>query len=97
MNTSASTNQIHDTTTSTARAMGIGFLRRGMAGALLATAITATAVGLAATSHADDGPPAPNTQSPIYAPAPPAGPWLAAIDPGCRVQLFYFNGRWHCG
>jgi hypothetical protein len=40
--------------------MGIGFLRRGMAGALLATAITATAVGLAATSQADDGPAAPN-------------------------------------
>jgi hypothetical protein len=88
--------------------MGFGFLRRMMAGALLgigiavagvvlATAIGATAVGLAATSHADDGTPAPNTQSPIYAPAPPAGPWLAWIDPGCRVQLVFFNGRWHCG
>jgi hypothetical protein len=59
MNTSANINQTHDTTTSTARATGI--LRRTVAGALLATAITATAVGLAATSHADDGAPAPNT------------------------------------
>jgi hypothetical protein len=41
-------------------ATGIGFLRRSMAGALLATAITATAVGLAATGHADDAP-APTT------------------------------------
>jgi hypothetical protein len=32
-----------------------------MAGALLSMAITATAVGLAATAHADDGTPAPNT------------------------------------
>jgi hypothetical protein len=61
MNTSANTNQTHDTTTRTARATGIGFLRRSMAGALLATAITATAVGLAATSQADPGAPAPNT------------------------------------
>ena len=39
MNTSANTNQIHDTTTSTVRATGFGFLRRSMAGALLAAAI----------------------------------------------------------
>jgi hypothetical protein len=46
MNTSATSNQTHDT------------LRRVMAGALLATAITTTAVGLAATSHAEfDGAP----------------------------------------
>jgi hypothetical protein len=49
MNTSATINQIHGVTTTTVRAKGIGFLRRGMAGALLATAISATAVGLAAT------------------------------------------------
>jgi hypothetical protein len=61
MNTSAHTNQTPDTTTNTAPATGTGFLRRCMAGALLATAITATAVGLAATSHADEGAPAPNT------------------------------------
>jgi hypothetical protein len=59
MNTSANINQNHDTTTSTARATGI--LRRTMAGALLATAITAIGVGLAATSQADFGAPAPNT------------------------------------
>jgi len=60
MNTSANTNQIHHTTTGTARVTGTGFLRRGIAGALLATAITATAVGLAATSHADFGDPTPD-------------------------------------
>jgi hypothetical protein len=96
MNTSANTNQTHDTTTSTARTTASGFRRRTMAGALLTMAITATAVGLGATSHADPGAPAPNTQSPVYAPAP-AGPWLPTIDPGCRAKLYYFNGRWHCG
>jgi hypothetical protein len=67
MNTSAIAIQTHDTTASTARAAGIGFRRRSMASALLATAITATAVGLAATSHADDGAPAPNFGSPAHA------------------------------
>jgi hypothetical protein len=40
---------------------GTGFLRRSMAGALLATAFAATGLGLAATSHADPGAPAPTT------------------------------------
>ena len=57
MNTSANTNQIHDITTGTARTAG--FLRRGMAGALLAAAFAATAAGFAATAHADDSPPVP--------------------------------------
>ena len=48
MNISTNTNTIHGT--------GIGFLRHHAASALLATAITATAVGLAATSYADEGP-----------------------------------------
>jgi len=48
MNTSAITTQTQTTK---------GILRRAMAGGLLATAITATAVGLAATSHADFGGP----------------------------------------
>jgi hypothetical protein len=107
MNTSTNTNQTHDTATSTTRTMGIGFLRRTNAGALLAvgiavagvvlaTAIGATAVGLAATSHADDGTPAPNTESPISAPAPVA-PWLPFADPGCRRPLYFFDGRVHCG
>ena len=59
MNTFANTNQIHDTTTGAARATGIGFLRRGMAGALLAAAVVTTAAGFAATAHADDNPPVP--------------------------------------
>src|SRR2546421_507484 len=50
MNTSANTNH---STTRTARAARIEFLRRSMAGALLASAIGATALGLATTSHAD--------------------------------------------
>ncbi len=78
MNTSTDTNQTHDTTASTARATEIGFLRRTMAGALLATAITATAVGLAAAAHADDG--APNLGSPA-----PAG----AI---CKTEPWGFLG-----
>lgn len=85
-----------NTSTTTARTTANGFLRRTTAGSLLVMAITATAVGLAATSHADPGAPDPNTQSPIYAPAP-VGPWVPAIDPGCRAKLYYFNGRWHCG
>ncbi|MGO9158289.1 CDGP domain-containing protein [Mycobacterium sp.] len=80
MNTSANTNQIHDTTTSTVRGEGIGFLRRSMVGALLAAAITATGVGLAATSLADDGAPAPNF----------AGP--ARADANCKTEPWGFLG-----
>jgi hypothetical protein len=58
MNTSANTNQTHDTTTRTARAKG--FLRRGMAGALLATTLTAIGIDLAATAQADFGAPGEN-------------------------------------
>jgi hypothetical protein len=58
MNTSAIT-QSPDTTTTTARTRK--FLRRGVAGALLATAFAATAAGFAATAHADDNPPVPTT------------------------------------
>jgi len=80
MSTSTSTNQTLDTTTTTARATGIGVLRRGMAGALLATAITATAVGLSATSHGDDGAPAPNTGG------------LARTDANCKTEPWGFLG-----
>jgi hypothetical protein len=52
MNTSANTNRNHDNTSPS----GSGLLRRGMAAAVLATAITAIGVGLAATGHADDAP-----------------------------------------
>jgi hypothetical protein len=80
MNTSANTNQIHHTSTSTARVTGTGFLRRGMAGALLATAISATAVGLAATSHADFGDPTPDFAS------------SARPDAHCKTEPFGFLG-----
>ncbi len=79
MSTSTNTNQTHDTTTRTARATGIGFLRRSMAGALLATAFTATAVGLAATSYADD------------APAPNFG-GFAHTGANCKTEPFGFLG-----
>ncbi len=65
MNTSTNTNQTHDTKTNTARAKGIGFLCRGVAGAVLATALAATAVGCAVTGNAD----ATQLQSLIPAPA----------------------------
>src|SRR5262245_31345378 len=55
MNTSANTNQAQGTVTNTARPTRIGLRRRSMAGALLAAAITASAVGLAATAYADGG------------------------------------------
>jgi hypothetical protein len=66
MNTSAITNQTHNTT-STTRARGIGFLRRSAAGALLATSISATAVGLAATTHANTDALVPDFASPTQA------------------------------
>jgi hypothetical protein len=62
MNTSTNTNQI---------------LRRGMAGALLATAITATAVGLAAAAHADD---APSLGGPAH------------VGPDCQTDPWGFLG-----
>jgi hypothetical protein len=80
MNTSTNTNQIHDTTTSTARATGIGFLRRNIAGALLAMAFAATGIGLAATSYADDGAAAPNLVGAVHA------------GPTCKTEPFGFLG-----
>lgn len=55
MNTSANPTKTHGSTIGTPRATGIGLQRRGMAGVLLATAITATTVGLAPMGHADGG------------------------------------------
>jgi hypothetical protein len=96
MNTSANTNQARGTTTSAPRTTPSGFRRRTMAGALVIMAITATAVGLAATSHADPGAPAPNPHT--TAPVPDA--WLPTIDrfgpywrPYCSP---HWGGRWHC-
>lgn len=54
MNTSANTNQTHTTARITAPTTPSGFRRRTMAGALLVMALTASAVGFAAMSHADD-------------------------------------------
>lgn len=78
---------------------GIGFLRRRLADALVATTLVAMAgVGLIATAHADDGDPAPNPEPTPAATAPAPGmPWLGLVDPGCTRPLYYYNGRVHCG
>jgi hypothetical protein len=75
MNTSTNT-----TARITARTTPVGFRRRTIAGALLAMTITGTAVGLAATSHADFGDPAPD-----YAHS-------ARPDANCRTEPFGFLG-----
>ena len=95
MNTSATTNQIHEATRITVRATPTGFRRRTMAGALLVMALTSTAVGFAAMSHADDTQ-IPSTDVTISAPAPasalpPLGPWLDGIIDRA------FHPHLHCG
>jgi hypothetical protein len=90
MNTSAVTDQIHDKTTGTARALGIGFLRSSVLGALLATAIGASAIGPTATNCPYDA----------AEPAAPALRWLTgyidrAFDP--HVECDYrFDDRFPC-
>jgi hypothetical protein len=90
MNTSAVTNQIHDTTAGTTRATGIGSVRRSVLGALLATTIGASAVGLTATGLPNDG----------TAPAAPALRWLQgyidrAFDPHAECD-YRFDDRFPC-
>jgi hypothetical protein len=90
MNTSAVTEQIHDEMTGNARATGIGSLRRSVLGALLATAIGASAVGLTATNDPHDA----------AAPAAPALRWLKgyidrAFDPHV-VCDYRFDDRFPC-
>jgi hypothetical protein len=96
MNTSTDTDQIQDE----ARA-GIGSLRRSMAGALLATTISATAVGLTPPNYPDGSPPrGANTATAVSAPAAPALRWLKgfidrAFDQhaGCDYR---FDDRFPC-
>ncbi|MGB9306722.1 MAG: hypothetical protein ACLPXZ_23060 [Mycobacterium sp.] len=107
MNTYTSTKQIHGSTTDIACTNRTGVLRRMLAGSLLAMAIAAPAsIGLAAAAHADDDAPTPDIQPiPAFTVQTPPVPWLGLpaipglglIDPGCRVQLYYFNGSVHCG
>jgi hypothetical protein len=100
MKTSVNTNQIHAIARVTARTPPVGFRRRTMAGTLLVAALTAIAVGFAATSHADDGP-APGTDAAIAVPVPvapllpplppPVLPWLEGmLDRAVHPQI-------HCG
>jgi hypothetical protein len=84
MNTSEITNQIHETTRVVVRTTPTGFRRRTMAGALLVMALTGSAVGFAAMSHADDAIQIPGTDITISAPAPavappPLAPWLNGL------------------
>ena len=109
MNTSANTNQIHDTTKVTVRTTPIGFRRRTMAGALLVMALTSTAVGFAAMSRADDDIPVPGTDTtisaPAQAPAPvPPPPVVAPLPPPPPAAPWLqglidwaFHPHLHCG
>ncbi len=99
MNNSTNTTQTHDTTTSPARTTAIGFRRPTMAGSLLIMAITATAVSLAATSHADPDASTPDIGITATAPAP-AAPWFPTFDrfgghwhPYCSL---HWDWKWHC-
>jgi hypothetical protein len=83
MNTSAHANQNYDITTSTTRSAQIGFVRRNIAGALLALAFASSGIGLAATAHADDG--APASGADVTAAAP-----VAATN--CKTELWGFLG-----
>jgi hypothetical protein len=92
MNTSTNTNQTYDTMKITMRTTPTGFGRHTMAGALLAMALTASAVGFAAMGHADDDTQIPGTDPAPAAPPPAAAsPWLdGLIDRAFRPHL-------HCG
>ena len=77
---------MHGATTGTTRATGMGPWRRSMAGALLATTIGATAVGLTQRTTATAPPPGTEMATPVPAFAAPALRWLKgfidrAFDP----------------
>jgi hypothetical protein len=95
MNTSPNTNQIYDAK-STAGTTPVGFRRRALAGALLAMALSTSAVGFAAAAHADDSAPVPAIEVPaIEAPVPaPVAPWLPTFE---RWAGSYWPGHMHCG
>jgi len=98
MNTSANTNHIHDAPKVIVRTTPTGFRRHTMAGALLVTALTASAVGFAAMSNADDDTQIPGADPAISAPAPapvppppPLTPWLDGL------LNWAFHPHLHCG
>jgi hypothetical protein len=105
MNTSANTNHIHDAPKVPVRTTPTGFRRRTMAGALLVMALTASAVGFAAMSHADDDTQIPGTDPAISvlapAPPPPLTPWLDgllnwALHPHMHCGYRGFEGKFRC-
>jgi hypothetical protein len=67
-----------------------------MIGALLAVGIASGPIMPAATTRADNDVPSTNSDTSTIEPVHNF-PLLPAIDPGCRRQLFFFDGRWHCG
>jgi hypothetical protein len=100
MNTSANTNQIHDTTKTTRRTTPTGFRHRTMAGAVLVMALTASAVGFAAMSHADDATQIPGTDPTTAAPPPAAAlPWPPPASVPWLDGLIdrAFHPHLHCG
>jgi hypothetical protein len=109
MNTSGNTNQTHNTAKITVRTTPAGFRHRTMAGALLVMALTASAVGFAAMSHADDDTQIPGTDPKTSAPAPaalpwpplPAAPWLdgligRAFHPHLQCGYGGFEDKFRC-
>ena len=80
MNTSTNTNKIHDTTKIAARTTAAGFRRRTIAGTLLVMGLTATAVGLAAAGHADDGASTPDLAGAVH------------TGPACKTEPFGLLG-----
>jgi hypothetical protein len=95
MNTSPNANQIHATARAATRTTPVGFRRGTMAGTLLVAALTAIAVGFAATSHADDDAPNPGSGvaivAPLPPPPPPVMPWLEGmLNRALHPQI-------HCG
>jgi hypothetical protein len=73
MNISTNTNKIHDITAA-------AFRRRTIAGAALVLGLAGTAVGLAATGHADEGAPSPDLAGAVHA------------GPACKTEPFGFLG-----
>jgi hypothetical protein len=80
MNTATHANQTLDTMKVVAHTTPVTFRRGTLAGALLITTLAATAVGLAATSHADDGAQVPNFASSAHS------------DAVCKTELFGILG-----
>jgi hypothetical protein len=94
MNTSTNNPQTQ-TTNATARTAAIRCLRRAMAGAMLAAAITTALIGLAATSQADTGT-AGATSAAASAPPARIAPSFPRIDGFGNGTPWYHPTPHHC-